>query len=102
MVVALESGREVDVDTLLQQELSPVSLLIATLDGCLRLASSKSDLCNILQKKVNQSQPPCTIIAGITAVHSLGNTTGAKSFGESGVRISLRLLFFTFLANAQE
>ena len=49
-VVALESGREVDVDTLLQRELSPVPLSIATLDGCLRLTSSKSDLGNILQK----------------------------------------------------
>ena len=44
MVVALESDREVDVDTLLQRELSPVPLSIATLDGRLRLASSKSDL----------------------------------------------------------
>ena len=88
VVVALESGREVDVDTLLQRELSPVPLSIATLDGCLRLTSSKSDLGNILQKNVNQSQPPishhktCTIIDGMAAVQSLGNTTGAKSFGE--------------------
>ena len=57
MAVALESGREVDVDTLLQRELSPVPLSIATLDGCLRLASNKSDLGIILQKNVNQSQP---------------------------------------------
>ena len=88
VVVALESGREVDVDTLLQRELSPVPLSIATLDGCLRLASSKSDLGNILQKNVIQSQPPishhktCTIIDGMAAVQSLGNTTGAKSFGD--------------------
>ena len=58
MVVSLESGGEVDVDTLLQRELSPVPLSIATLDGCLRLASSNTDLGNILQKNVNQSQPP--------------------------------------------
>ena len=88
VVVGLESGRKVDVDTLLQRELSPVPLSIATLDGCLRLASSKSDLGNILQKDVNQSQPPishhkkCTIIDYMAAVQSLGNTTGAKSFGE--------------------
>ena len=60
----------------------------ATLDGCLRLASSKSDLGNSLQKNFNQSQPPishhktCTIIDGMAVVQSLGNTTGAKSFGE--------------------
>ena len=59
MVVALEFDREVDVDTLLQRELSPVPLSIATLDGYVRLALSKSDLGNnILQKNVNQSQPP--------------------------------------------
>ena len=33
VVGALESGREVDVDTLLQRELSPGLLSIATLDG---------------------------------------------------------------------
>ena len=58
VVVALESGREVDVDTLLQPELSPVPVSIATLDRCLGLAASKSDLGNMLQKNVNQSQPP--------------------------------------------
>ncbi|KAK2554918.1 hypothetical protein P5673_023601 [Acropora cervicornis] len=88
VVVALESGRVVDVDTLLQRELPPVPLSIATLDGCLRLASSKSDLGNILQKNVNQSQPPIshhktyTIIDDMAAVQSLGNTKGAKSFGD--------------------
>ena len=88
VVVALDSGREVDVDILLQRELSSVSLSIASLDGCLRLASSKSDLGNMLQKNVNQSQPSirhhktCTIIDGMAAVQSLGNTTGAKSFGD--------------------
>ena len=39
---------------------------MATLDGCLRLVSSKSDLGNVLQKN------------GKAAVQSLGNTTGAK------------------------
>lgn len=88
VVVALESGREVDVDTLLKRELSPVPLSIATFDGCLRQASGKSDLGNILQENVHQSQPPisqyqtCTIIDGMAAVQSLGNTSGAKSFGE--------------------
>ena len=48
----------------------------------------ETSLGNILQKKMNQSQPPirhlqtCTIIDGMAAVQSLGNTTGAKSFGE--------------------
>ena len=68
--------------TLSYNENLPVPLLIhvAKLDGCLRLASRKCDLGNILQKNVNQSRPPishhktCTIIPD--------NTTGAKSFGE--------------------
>ena len=58
VIVALESGREVDVDTFLQRELSPVPPSIATLDGCLGLASNKSDLGNILEKNVNQIHPP--------------------------------------------
>lgn len=44
VVVALESGRNVDVDELLQRELSPVPLSIATPKGSLREASGKSDL----------------------------------------------------------
>ena len=43
-MVALESGRNVDVDELLQRELSPVPLSIATPKGSLREAPGKSDL----------------------------------------------------------
>lgn len=76
VVVALEFNREVDVDTLLQRELSLVPLSIATFDGGLRLASSQSDFFNILQKHVfnilqKHVQPPishhhtCTIFDGM-------------------------------------
>ena len=76
VVVSLESNREVDLDTLLQRELSLVPLSIATFDGSLRLASSQSDFFNILQKHVfnilqKHVQPPishhhtCTIIDGM-------------------------------------
>ena len=58
VVVALESGRNVDVDELLQRELSPVPLSIATPKGSLREASGKSDLSKILQQNVSQSQRP--------------------------------------------
>lgn len=44
VVVALESGRDIDVDDLLTRELSPVPFSIATLDGCIREATGKSDL----------------------------------------------------------
>ena len=48
VIVALESGREVDVNTLLQSELAPVQKSLSTLDGSLREAG-KSDLGTILQ-----------------------------------------------------
>lgn len=43
VVVALESGRDIDVDDLLTRELSSVPFSIATLDGCIREATGKSD-----------------------------------------------------------
>lgn len=88
VVVALESGRDVDVDILLQRELSPIPLSLATSDGKLRYASSKADLSNILQNNESQSQVPsnldktCTIIDAMAAVQSLANRSGAKTFGE--------------------
>ena len=84
VVVALESGRNVDVDEVLQRELSPVPLSIATPKGSLREASGKSDLSKILQQNVSQSQRPvnqsetCTIIDGMAAVQSLANASGGK------------------------
>ena len=38
VIVALESGRDVDVNTLPQSELAPVPNSLATLDGSLREA----------------------------------------------------------------
>lgn len=58
VVVALESGRNVDVD-LPERELSPVQMAIATLDGSFRQATRKSDLGSILlQENVCQSHSP--------------------------------------------
>ena len=88
VVVALESGRDIDVDTLLQRELSPIPLSLATPDGNIRSASSKADLSNILQENVAQTHTPsnqdktCTIIDGMAAVQSLAIRSGAKTFGE--------------------
>lgn len=87
VIVALESGRDVDVNTVLQSELAPVPKSLATLDGSLREAV-KSDLGTILQGNVCKSQmpisqsPTCTIIDGMAAVQSLANSSGAKTFGE--------------------
>ena len=85
VIVALESGRDVDVNTLLQSELAPVPKSLATLDGSLREAG-KSDLGTILQGNVCKSQMPisrsqtCTIIDGMAAVQSFANSSGAKTF----------------------
>ena len=87
VIVALESGRNVDVNTLFQSQLAPVTKSLATLDGSLREAG-KSDLGTILQGNVRKSHMPisrsqtCTIIDGLVAVQSLANFSGAKPFGE--------------------
>ena len=87
-MVALESGRDIDVEELLQRELSPVPLSIAMPNGSLREASGKSDLSKILQENVCQSQAPisqnetCTITDGMAAIQSLANASAAKTFGE--------------------
>ena len=87
VVVALESGREVDVDALLERELSSVPLSIATVDGKLRNCTSKADLSHILQKNTTQSHPEdandtCTIIDGMASVQALGNRGQSATFGE--------------------
>ena len=85
VIVALESGCDVDVNTLLQSELAPVPKSLATLDRSLREAG-KSDLGIILQGNVCKSQMPisrsqtCTIIDGMAAVQSFANSSGAKTF----------------------
>ena len=86
VIVALESARKVDVNTLLQSELAPVPKSLATLDGSLREAG-KLDLGTILQRNVCKSQMPisqsetCTISDGMAAVQSLTNSSRAKTFG---------------------
>ena len=87
VIVALESGRDLDVNTLLQSELAPVPKSLATLDGSLREAG-KSDLGTILLGDVCKSQMPisrsqtCSIIDRMAAVQSLANSSGAKTIGE--------------------
>ena len=87
VIVALESGRDVDVNMLLQSELAPVPKSVAILEGSVREAG-KSDLGTILQGNVCKSQMPIsrsqtsTTIDGMAAVQSLANSSGAKTFGE--------------------
>ena len=102
VIVALESGRNVDVNTLLQSELAPVPKSLATLDRSLREAG-KSDLGIILQGNVCKSQMPisrsqtCTIIDGMAAVQSFANSSGAKTFvsGVTDFFVMSRTIFRT-------
>ncbi|CAH3016509.1 unnamed protein product [Porites evermanni] len=97
VIVALESGRDVDVNTLLQSELAPVPKSLATLNRSLREAG-KSDLGTILQGNVCKSQMPirrsqtCTIIDGMAAVQSLANSSGAKTFEDNEASLAHFLL----------
>ena len=76
-----------DVDALLERELSAVLLSIATVDGKLRNCTSKADLSHILQENTTQSRPKdandtCTIIDGMASVQALGNQGKSATFGK--------------------
>ena len=77
VVIAFESGRDIDVDELLQRELCAVPLSIATPKGSLREASGK-----VCQSQLPISQnKTCTIIDGMAAIQ-VANASDAKTFGE--------------------
>ena len=88
VIVALEAGRDVDVDKLLEHELSPVPLSLATLDGDLRLPTNKAELKKVLEQGTGQAQPPanhdktCSVIDGMAIVQALGNQAAVKTFGD--------------------
>ena len=71
VIVAVESGHDIHVNTLLQSELAPVPKSLATLGGSLREAG-KSDLGTILHVNICKSQMPisrsqtCTTIILVT------------------------------------
>ena len=87
LVVAVESGRDIELDTLLLKELSPVPLSLANTNGTLR-STNKAQLAHLLEEgNIKQSLPEsslqeCTIIDGMDLIHSLGKLPGLKTFGE--------------------
>lgn len=87
LVVAIESGRDIDLDTLLMKELSPVPLSLANTDGSLR-ATNKSQLGHILEDgHVFPSLPKsalsmCMIIDGMALVHAIGKSSSSVTFGD--------------------
>ena len=97
-VVALKSGREIDVvDALLERELSTVPLSITTIDGKLRNCTSKADLSHILQENKTQIHPTNvneigTIIDGMAFVQAFGNQEKSTKLGECCDKFQLYVL----------
>ncbi|KAL8621266.1 hypothetical protein ACOMHN_008091 [Nucella lapillus] len=87
VITAMEAGRDVDINKMLEQELCGVPLSLATADCRLRLPRNKADLAKILQQNVPQNAAPapsttCTIVDGMAMIQVLGNRMGAKTLGE--------------------
>ena len=83
-----QRGRDIHIDSLLQQELCPVPLALANTDGTLR-ATNKSQLFPILEKgDVSMTSlpasdtPTCTIVDGMALIQAMGKAKEIKTFGE--------------------
>lgn len=87
IIISMESGREVNIDKLLQKELCAVPLSLATTDSVLR-PTNKADLATILQAgaKGTELSPSivstCTIIDGMALVRAIGKPPNALTFGD--------------------
>jgi len=87
LLLATDAGRDVNIDCLLESELSEKPLSLTTSDG--RLRANKSQLIEILAHGVIQKDLPvtpdlntCTIIDGMALVQALGKPAGLRTFGE--------------------
>ena len=87
IILSMESGREVNIDELLEKELCAVPLSLAKTDSVLR-ATNKADLATILQAGATEtelrpsSMRTCTIIDGMALVRAMGKPQHASTFGE--------------------
>ncbi|KAG0710562.1 hypothetical protein GWK47_022565 [Chionoecetes opilio] len=85
--VAQDSGRDIDLKSLLSHELTPVPLSLADTAGR-RRPTNKAALGKILEDGVNVEVVPksslktCFIIAGQALVQAIGKPMGSKSFGD--------------------
>jgi len=83
----MESGREVNMDELLQKELCAVPLSLATTDSVLR-PTNKADLATILQAGAKETElspsvlRTCTIIDGMALVRAIRKPQNASTFGD--------------------
>lgn len=89
IIIANEAGRDIDMDIILEQELYPVPLSLATTAGKLRV-TNKSQLGCLLQEgeSVSVNTLPasplhtCTIIDAMALVQAIGKPAGAQTFGD--------------------
>ncbi|ROL03949.1 UDP-N-acetylglucosamine/UDP-glucose/GDP-mannose transporter [Anabarilius grahami] len=87
IIVSMDSGREVNIDGLLQEELCAVPLSLATTESVLR-PTSKADLATKLQAGAKETvlSPSlvrtCTIIDGMALVRAIGKPQNASTFGD--------------------
>ncbi len=87
IIVSMDSGREVNIDGLLQKELCAVPLSLATTESVLR-PTSKADLATILQAGAKETGlspslvSTCTIIDGMALIRTMGKPQNASTFGD--------------------
>ena len=87
VIVAGDRGQSIDIDEMLQRELSSVPLALACVDGTLR-QTNKAQLASILKDGVTQptlnvtDTPTCTIIDGMALVQAIGKPPNATTFGD--------------------
>jgi len=88
LVVAAEGGRSIDLQQVLQYELTDVPCALSNADGTLR-HTDKSALSHILEGSHSQKElsnvdnmKTCCIIDGMAMVQSIGKPADSKSFGD--------------------
>ncbi|KAG0723506.1 hypothetical protein GWK47_042571 [Chionoecetes opilio] len=87
VVTAMQAGRDVAMNKMLEQEICTVPLSLAMPDGRLRLPQNKADLGKVLQQGLPQNvapgpYPTCTIIDGMAMIQRLGSRMNAKTLGK--------------------
>ena len=87
IIVSMESGREVNLNHLLQKELCAVPLSLATADSALR-STNKAELAAILEVDAKETQltssnlQTCLIIDGMALVRAMGKPPNATTFDD--------------------
>jgi hypothetical protein len=97
LLVAKDSGRDINLKGLLEHELSPIPLSLACTSQQLRSAD-KAPLGKILGQDATVSSLPsanniatCTVIDGQALVQAMGKTAQCKTFGDFAEKFSMRV-----------